>query len=86
MDGGVSLKQMDQLAKAMGGRFVYAIVPEGRIEDMKFRHASKKAKTLLKSEAGAEGWSREEREDWVDDKTAELLHDMPSNFWEDGEV
>lgn len=82
-EGAVSLKQMDLLAKAMGGKFVYAIVPDGRIEDLKYKQARQKAAHLLTREPDAEGWSKEDREDWVDDKAAELLHDMPAHFWED---
>ena len=66
----------------MGGRFVYAIVPDGRVEDMKYRQAKAKAAALLALEAAAAKWPREEREDWIDDKAAELLHDMPADFWE----
>ncbi len=81
-EGSISLKQMEHLAQAMGGKFVYAILPDGRIEDIKYQHAQVKAKALLQTEEGAQNWTQEEREDWVDDKAAELLHDMPSNFWE----
>ncbi len=81
-DGAVSLKQMEQLAAAMGGKFVYAIVPDGRVEDMKYRHARDKATALLAHEDAVSSWSVEERADWIDDKIAELLHDMPSDFWE----
>ncbi len=82
-DGAVSLRQMEQLATAMGGKFVYAIIPDGRIEDMKYKQAVAKAKKLLTDEPEAASWSKEDREDWVDDKAAELVHDMPANFWED---
>lgn len=84
-EGAVSLKQMENLAAAMGGRFVYAIVPDGRIEDMKYRQAQAKAGRLLRHEPGASEWSLEERVDWLDDKAAELLHDMPSHFWDDAD-
>lgn len=81
-EGAVSLKQMDQLAAAMGGKFVYAIVPDNRIDDMKYRHAKIKANQQLNDITAATGWSADDRQDWVDDKAAELLHDMPSNFWD----
>ena len=82
-EGAVSLRQMEQLAAAMGGKFVYAIIPDGRIEDMKYKQAMSKAKKLLALEPDANTCSQLEREDWVDDKAAELLHDMPPHFWED---
>lgn len=81
-EGAVSLKQMEQLAAAMGCKFVYAIVPEQRVEEVKYQQAQRKAVLLAAQEPGFEGWPADEREDWIDDKTAELLHDMPSHFWE----
>lgn len=82
-DGAVSLKQMEQLAAAMGGKFVYAIVPHDRIDEMKYRQAKSKAIQLLNMDETASGWSTDEKQDWIDDKAAELMHDMPSHFWED---
>jgi len=81
-EGAVSLKQMEQLAKAMGGRFVYAIVADGRIEDIKYSQALIKAKMLIKDEPDLASWSNDDRQDWIEDKAAELLHDMPPSFWE----
>lgn len=83
LEGGVSLKQMEQLATAMGGHFVYAIVPDSRIEDLLYRQALKKAKTLLREEKDHATWSADDQQDWVEDKAAELLHDFPPHFWED---
>lgn len=83
IDGGVSLKQMENLAAAMGGRFVYAIVPDGRVEDIKYRQAKKKAGELSQHEPDFSGWSIDDRQDWLEDKAAELLHDFPPSFWED---
>ena len=82
-DGAVSLKQMEQLAAAMGGTFVYAIIPDNRIDEMKYRQAKLKAIQQLKEIEAALNWSADERQDWVDDKAAELIHDMPSHFWEE---
>ncbi|WP_299627896.1 helix-turn-helix domain-containing protein [uncultured Tateyamaria sp.] len=81
-EGAVSLKQMEQLAKAMNGRFVYAIVPDGRVEDIKYRHALKKAQNLAKSDPEIASLPADERQDWIEDKAAELLHDFPPSFWE----
>ena len=83
LDGGVSIKQMQNLAAAMGGRFVYAIVPDARIEDLLYRQAIKKAKHLITEEPESQSWSNDDRQDWIEDKAAELLHDFPSDFWED---
>lgn len=83
LDGGVSIKQMQNLAAAMGGRFIYAIVPDGRIEDMLYRQAIKKAKRLILEEREIRSWSNDDRQDWIEDKAAELLHDFPADFWEE---
>jgi len=82
-DGAVSLKQMEQLATAMGGTFVYAIIPNTRIDNMKYRQAKLKAAQQLTEIESALSWPADEQQDWIDDKAAELIHDMPSHFWED---
>lgn len=81
-EGAVSLKQMDRLAKAMGGRFVYAIVPDESIETLKYDQALRKAQQLSQHERGFERLSRDDKQDWLDDTVAELLHDMPPDFWD----
>lgn len=83
LDGGVSIKQMHNLAAALGGRFVYAIVPDARIEDLLYRQALKRAKHLVLEEQGHTSWSADDRQDWIEDKAAEILHDFPPDFWED---
>lgn len=83
LEGGVSIKQMENLAAAMGGRFVYAIVPDARIDDLLYRHALKKAKQLLAQDVDSSAWPDDDRQDWIEDKAAELLHDFPADFWED---
>ncbi len=83
LDGAVSINQMQKLATAMGGRFVYAIVPDARIEDLLYRQALEKAKRFIREEPGSATWSKDERQDWIEDKTAELLHDFPTDFWDD---
>ena len=67
----------------MGGRFVYAIVPDDRIETLIYQHAMKKAKRLILEEPDISSWSSDEKQDWIEDKAAELLHDFPADFWED---
>ncbi|MBC6428545.1 MAG: mobile mystery protein A [Cellvibrionales bacterium] len=45
-EGGVTLRHMENLAQAMGGRFVYAIVPKGQIADIQRDQARAKAKAV----------------------------------------
>ncbi|WP_415401767.1 helix-turn-helix domain-containing protein [Tateyamaria sp. SN3-11] len=83
LDGGVSIGQMQKLAAAMGARFVYAIVPDARIDDVLYRQAIKKAKRIIHEEPDSATWSNDDRQDWIEDKAAELLHDFPTDFWDD---
>lgn len=80
-EGAISLKQMDSLARAMGGRFVYAIVPDKPIEALKYDHALRKARLQSQSEQGFADWPAEEQQDWIEDFAAQLLQAMPPDFW-----
>lgn len=86
LSGGATLKSMQATAEAMGCRFVYAIVPDGRIEDVITAQARKKAMALVNtasthmalesqnlpnSKIGAE----------IDRIASELAREMPSDFW-----
>ncbi len=82
-EGAVSLKQMENLAAAMNSKFVYAIVPNERVEQLKYNQAKHRASALAAQEAAFSAWSQDEQQDWLDDKSAQLLHDMPSDFWND---
>ncbi len=82
-DGAVSLKQMERLAAAMGGKFVYAIVPDEPIEVLKHKQAIKNAVRLAALEPGFSQKSPDDQQDWLDDIAAEQLHDMRPDFWED---
>ena len=86
--GGVTVKTMRTAAEAMGCRFVYAIVPEGRIEDVIAAQARKKAQALvskarahmaLESQSLSEAQNAEE----VERIARELIRAMPSDLWVD---
>ncbi|MCF2906481.1 helix-turn-helix domain-containing protein [Octadecabacter sp. CECT 8868] len=82
IDGAVSLKQMEKIAQAMGGKFVYAIVPDAPIEQLKHKQAMLRAHALAKLEPEFANWSKDEQQDWLDDAAAQQVHDMPSDFWD----
>lgn len=82
-EGAISLKQMERIAQAMGGRFVYAIVPDAPVESIKYKQALQKARHLAQDLPDWASQSPEDQQDWIEDKAAELLHDMPSDFWAD---
>lgn len=81
LEGSVSIKQMESLAEAMGGKFVYAIVPNAPIEALKYRQAVENAKALAQTEQGFADMTLDEQEDWIDDTAAEQLKHFPSDFW-----
>ena len=49
LNGGVTLKAMQQMAEGMGCRFAYAIVPEKNIEDVVYHRAMEKAREQIKA-------------------------------------
>src|ERR1700722_17924100 len=84
--GGVTLKSMQATAEAMGCRFVYAIVPPGRVEDVIMAQARKKATAVvgtaskhmaLENQALPNDRIAQE----VERLTREIAQDMPSDFW-----
>lgn len=81
-EGAVSLKQMENLAKAMNGTFVYAIVPNAPIEQLKYQQAILNAHAMASKLADFPNWPKDEQQDWIDDAAAQQLHDMPGDFWE----
>ncbi len=83
LEGAVSLKQMDRLAKAMGGTFVYAIVPDEPIDILRHKQAIANAIELAKLEPDFSALPADEQQDWIDDMAAQQLHDAPTDFWAD---
>ena len=81
-EGAISIKQMESVARAMGGTFVYAIVPDDRIEALMYNQARLNALELLQADVGYQQMSADDRHDWIADTIAEQLHDMPANFWD----
>lgn len=86
--GGATLKSMQTAAEAMGCRFVYAIVPDKRIEDVIAAQARKKAKTLVGT---ASTHMALESQNLPDNKIAaeverlarDLAREMPPDLWSD---
>ncbi|KJZ17127.1 hypothetical protein TW80_17340 [Loktanella sp. S4079] len=81
-EGSISIKQMENLASAMGGRFVYAIVPSAPVDQLKYHQAIRRARELATQTDGFVNWSKEDQQDWIDDVAAQQLHDMPPDFWD----
>ncbi len=87
-DGAITINQMHKLADAMGGRFVYAIVPEsGRVKDIIRAQARRKAEARI-MRAGAhmalekQSLTSAQTVHHIEDLAEELIRDMPLDFWE----
>ena len=86
-DGGVTLQHMDRLADAMGGKFVYAIVPAtGQVEDILRNQAYSKAEAVVRRASSHMALEKQslsskqmkEEIEWLADQ---LLRERPSDFW-----
>ncbi|TRW48900.1 mobile mystery protein A [Aliidiomarina halalkaliphila] len=87
-DGAITINQMQKLAEAMGGRFVYAIIPEhGHVEDV-VRSQAHRAAELLVQRANAhmaleqQSLSQSQTKRRIDALTEDLIREMPADFWE----
>ena len=83
----ITLESLDRLARAMGCRVVYAIVPEGgTLNALRRDRASKLAEQLLmrtdhSMKLEAQGVTRSERERQRKLLAEALLHDSPRKLW-----
>lgn len=89
--GSVTIKTMENMARGMDCRFVYAIVPEKTIENILEKRAEEKAKNIVEKAAlqGAmedQGLSKDQITKEIQRLKNELLREMPSDFWNDAVV
>lgn len=85
--GTISLNQLEKLAEAMGGRLVYAIVPqEGPVEEVILAQARRKARRIIQRtrahmalEDQTEGLPSQE--DMIEELAGEIAHEIPRDFW-----
>ena len=85
--GSISLNQLDKMAKAMGGKLVYAIVPlEGPAEEIVKVQARKKAKSIIRrvrahmALEGQTGGLRSQ-EEMVEELATDMVREMPRDLW-----
>jgi predicted DNA-binding mobile mystery protein A len=86
-EGGVTLRHMERLAEALGGRFVYAIVPEGSVDDILRTQARRKAESIVRRASAhmaleQQSLTSAQLHEEIDRLADELLHTHPSDFWE----
>ncbi|MFV2034589.1 MAG: mobile mystery protein A [Halocynthiibacter sp.] len=85
--GGVTIQHMEKLAEALGGRFVYAIAPEGSIEDLLRAQARKKAESTIKRASAhmaleKQSLTPQQTQEEIERLAEELLRHRPPDFWE----
>ena len=85
--GSISVKQLEKMAEAMGGKLIYAIVPrEGPIEEIIMAQARKKAKRIIQRtrahmalEEQTEGLRSQV--EMIEELASEMVREMPRDFW-----
>jgi predicted DNA-binding mobile mystery protein A len=87
-DGAATLKSMKAAAEAMGCRFVYAVVPEKRIEDVIAAQARKKALALVGAASTHmaledQGLPNDKLAEEIERLTREMAREMPPDLWND---
>ena len=92
LDGGITLKKMQEVAEAMHCRFVYAIVPAGGKNDSIEMIINRQAETIARGivedtsvqmmlEAQQLGKAENEKE--IERLKKQISDDMPRDFWEE---
>lgn len=86
---GITIRQMEKLADSLGGRFVYAIVPaDGHIRDLLQVHARAKAERIVRRASShmaleQQSLTNEQIVQEMERLANRLVHDMPSDFWDE---
>jgi len=83
----ITLAQMEKLATAMGCHFVYAIVPDGRIEDVIRKQARQKAEARIRRVSAHMALEQQSLPEpqiqaRIEDLAEELVRTMPPDFWD----
>ena len=88
LEGGITIKKMEQMAEGMGCRFVYFVIPEKPVIQMLSEQARIKAvgivdKTSQHMALEGQTLSNEQLTFEVERMQQELLKEMPSDLWND---
>ncbi len=87
-DNAITLSQMEKIAEAMGCAFVYAVIPKGSVEEVVQAQALRKAETRIRRASThmaleQQALSKVQTEERIKALAAELMRDMPPDFWRD---
>lgn len=88
LSGAITLKTLQSMAEAMGGRVVYTIVPSGRVETLIAKRAKEKAQQIVNKAnthmaLESQTLDARSREFELKRLEEELINTMPSDFWDD---
>ncbi len=88
LDGAITIKKMEQMAEAMGCRFVYAVVPDKPIREMLSKRAYDKAMSLALRTSGHMALEDQALTDErfmfeVKSLQKDLLEKRQSSLWDD---
>lgn len=88
LSGSVTIKAMQQMARAMDCQFVYTIVPAGEIQDMISQRAREKALAIVERAnqhmaLEAQTLSKEQIDFEIRRLEQELVNGLPSDLWND---
>jgi len=88
LEGGITIKTMQQMSAAMGCRFVYAIVPEEDVNDIIRARAMKRARALVKEASihmalEDQTLSKKLLDEEISRVANELLEKRTSELWND---
>jgi predicted DNA-binding mobile mystery protein A len=87
-DGVITMQQMRKLAAAMGGEFVYAIVPAQHVGDVLKMRGLAKAQMLVRRASShmaleSQALSNEQNDSEIERLADTLVRTMPSDFWDE---
>lgn len=86
LEGSVTLKALDEAARALGGRLVYAIVPEHSVDETLDRRAWEIAARMTGSVRHSMKLEDQEPTSDLEERTHELAEELrsrPSGLWSD---
>ena len=86
-DGAITINQMHKLAEAMGGRFVYAVIPDGSVNDVVRAQARRKAEARIRRASVHMALEKQslpsaKTKQRIEQLADELAREMPRDFWE----
>ena len=86
-EGAITINQMQKLADAMGGRFVYAIVPDGSVDEVIRDQSLRKAEARIRRASAhmaleKQSLSAAQTKQRIEELADELVRDMPPDFWD----